>query len=45
MAFSTINFSYHYLPEAKMYLGPSRTFYDEAFWRNIYIYTYAGVLF
>ena len=33
--FSTINFSYQYLPEAKAYLEPSRTFYNGAFSRNI----------
>ena len=36
--FSTINFSYQYLPEAKVYLEPSRTFYNEALLRNIYIF-------
>ena len=36
--FSTINFSYQYLPEAKVYLEPSRTFYNEALLRNIYLF-------
>ena len=36
--FSTINFSYQYLPEAKVYLEPSRTFYSEALLRNIYLF-------
>ena len=31
-----INFSYQYLPEAKVYLEPSRTFYNGAFSRNIF---------
>ena len=34
--FSTINFSYQYLPETKAYLEPSRTFYNGAFSRNIF---------
>ena len=36
--FSTINFSYQYLPEAKVYLEPSRTFYSEALLRNICLF-------
>ena len=31
-----INFSYQYLPEAKVYLEPSRTFYNGALLRNIF---------
>ena len=34
--FSTINFSYQYLPEATAYLEPSRTFNNEDFLRNIF---------
>ena len=34
--FSTINFSYQYLPKDKAYLEPSRTFYNGAFSRNIF---------
>ena len=34
--FSMINFSYQYLPEAKVYLEPSRTFCNGAFSRNIF---------
>ena len=34
--FSMINFSYQYLLEAKVYLEPSRTFYNGAFSRNIF---------
>ena len=34
--FSTINFSYQYLSEAKAYLEPSPTFYNGAFSRNIF---------
>ena len=33
--FSTINSPYQYLPEAKAYSEPSRTFYNGAFSRNI----------
>ena len=36
--FSTINFPYQYLPEAKAYLEPSRTFCNGAFSRNIFFF-------
>ena len=52
--FSTISFSYQYLPEAKVYLEPSRKFYNGA-WeilRNVFFFlqysqenTCAGVSF
>ena len=51
--FSTINFSYQYLPETKAYLEPSRTFYNGVVFANFFFFflqnsqenTCAGVSF
>ena len=36
IVFSTINFSYQYLPQAKAYLEPSRTFYNRVFYAKYF---------
>ena len=43
--FSTISFSYQYLPEAKVYLEPSRKFYNGA-WeilRNVFFFFFFAI--
>ena len=39
--FSTINFSYQYLPETKAYLEPSRTFYNGVVFANFFFVFFA----